>query len=48
MACARRLGFLLHIGTTHNDYVVVSIVVQNLVGIDAVVLITCRFLYIVC
>ena len=45
MAGARHLGFLLHIGTTH---VVVSIVFQNLVGIDAVVLITCRFLYIVC
>jgi len=28
-----------HVGTTHDDYLVVSIIVQNLVEIDAVVLI---------
>jgi len=30
---------LTYIGTTHKEYLVVFIVVQNLVGIDAVVLI---------
>jgi len=30
---------LTYIGTTHEEYLVVFIVVQNLVGIDAVVLI---------
>jgi len=31
--------------TTHDEYLVVSIVVQNLAGIDAVVLIICDFQY---
>jgi len=33
------------VGTTHKGNLVVSITVQNLVGIDAVVLIICTFLY---
>jgi len=31
------------VGTTYEGYLVVVITVQNLVGIDAVVLITCMF-----
>ena len=31
------------VGTTHEGYLVVFITVQNLVGIDAVVLIICTF-----
>ena len=31
------------VGTTHKEHLVVFITVQNLVGIDVVVLITCTF-----
>jgi len=31
------------VGTTHEGHLVVFIIVQNVVGIDAVVLITCAF-----
>jgi len=38
MAAVRHLGFAgMRIWTTHNDYLVVSIIVQNLVEIDEVV-----------
>ena len=40
MAAIRRLGFVGPIGTTHDEYLMVSIVVQNLVEIDAVVSLT--------
>jgi len=36
---------IVHMWTTHDEYLVVSIVVQNLAGIDAVVLIICDFQY---
>ena len=31
--------------TTHNEYLVVSVIEQNLIAIDAVVFITCDFQY---
>ena len=40
MAAVRHLGF---VGTTHEVHLMVFITVQNLVGIDAVVLIICTF-----
>ena len=41
MAAVRHLGFFwAPIGTTHDDHLRVSIVVQNFVEIDAVVSIT--------
>jgi len=38
----------VRIRTTHNEHLVVFSVVQILVGIDAVVLIICRFQYFAC
>ena len=43
MAAARHLGFVVLVWTTHKEHLVVFIVVQNLVGIDAVVSIICMF-----
>ena len=43
MAAVRHLGFVMCVGTTHEVHLVVFITVQNLVGIDAVVLIICTF-----
>ena len=37
------LGFVVCVWTTHEGHLVVFIAVQNLVGIDAVVLIICMF-----
>jgi len=34
---------VLGVGTTHEGYLMVFITVQNLVGVDAVVLIICTF-----
>ena len=47
MAAVRHLGFTvnLFIWTTHEEHLVVSIGVQNLVEIDAVVLKICKFSY---
>jgi len=46
MAAVRHLGFVgRRFGTTHDELLMVSIVVQNLVEIDAVVLITWNFQY---
>jgi len=35
----------VRVWSTHDEHLVVFIVVQNLVGIDAVVLIICKFKY---
>jgi len=35
----RHLGFVVDVWTTHDEYLLVLITVQNAVGIDAVVLI---------
>jgi len=43
MAAIRHLGFVMRIWTTREGHLVVFITVQNLVGIDAVVLIICMF-----
>jgi len=43
MAAVRHLGFVMFVRTTHEGHLVVFIAVQGLVGIDAVVLITCMF-----
>jgi len=43
MAVIRHLEFVLCVRITHKGPLVVFIVVQNLVGIDAVVLIICMF-----
>jgi len=43
MAAVRHLGFAVCIRTTHKGHLVVFIDVENLVGIDAVVLIICMF-----
>jgi len=43
MAAVRHLGFVMCVRTTHEGHLVVFIAVQNLVGIDAVVLIICMF-----
>ena len=43
MAAVRHLGFVMCVGTTHKGHLVVFITVQNLVGIDAVVLTLCTF-----
>jgi len=44
MAAVRHLGFVVCVRTTHEGHLVVFSAVQNLVGIDAVVLIICMFL----
>jgi len=44
MAAVCHLGFVIRVETTHEGHLVVFITVQNLVGIDAVVLIICTFL----
>jgi len=36
MAAVRHVGILAAIGTTHDDHLMVSIIVQNLVKVDAV------------
>ena len=44
MAAVRHLGFVVCVfGHTHKGHLVVFIAVQNLVGIDAVVLIICMY-----
>jgi len=45
MATVRHLGFVISmfVWTTHEEYLVVFITVQNFVGIDAVVSITCKY-----
>ena len=43
MAAVRHLGFVVCVRTTHEGHLVVFNAVQNLVGIDAVVLMTCVF-----
>jgi len=43
MAAVRRLGFGVCVRITHEGHLVVFMTVQNLVGIDAVVLIICTF-----
>jgi len=43
MAAVRHLGFVMCVWTTHEGHLVVFIIVQNLVGIDAVGLIICMF-----
>jgi len=44
MAAARHLGFVVRLpGTTHGEWLVVFIVVQNLVGIGRVILKICEF-----
>ena len=46
MAAVRHRGFVgARMRTSHDDYLVVSIIVQNLVEIDAVVSIICNFQY---
>jgi len=37
------LGFVVCVWTTHEEYLVLFIIVQNMVGIDALVLIICTF-----
>ena len=43
MAAVRHLGFVVCVRTIHEGHLVVFIAVQNLVAIDAVVLIICVF-----
>ena len=43
MAAVRHLGFVVCVRTTHEGFLVVFIAVQNLVGINAAVLIICMF-----
>jgi len=43
MAAVRHLGFTVYVRTTHEGHLVVFIAVQNLVGIDATVLIIRMF-----
>jgi len=43
MAPVCRLGFFVSVWTTHEKYLMVFITVQNLVGIDAVISIRCKF-----
>jgi len=43
MAAVSHLGFVMRVETTHEGHLVVFITVQNLVGIDAAVLIICTF-----
>ena len=43
MAAVRHLGFVICVRTTYEGHLTVFIAVQNLVGIDAVVLIICMF-----
>ena len=44
MAAVRHLGFVMGVGgTIHEGHLVVFTTVQNLAGIDAVVLIICTF-----
>jgi len=44
MAAVRHLGFgFTRVGTTHEEYLVVFVSVQNLVVIGAVISIVCKF-----
>jgi len=43
MAAVRHLGFVMCVRNTHEGHLSVFITVQNLVGIDVVVLIICMF-----
>ena len=43
MAAVRHLGFVICVRTTYEGHLTVFIAVQNLVAIDAVVLIICMF-----
>jgi len=45
MATVRHLGFIMSMFGQHTEYVVVFIIVQNFVGIDAVVSIICKYWY---
>ena len=45
MAAVRHLGFVMHVSGPHEGHLVVFITVQNLVGIDAVVLMICTFFH---
>ena len=43
MAVVRHLGFFTSVRTTHEEYLVVFVTVQNLVVIGAVISIVCKF-----
>ena len=43
MAAVRHLGFVVRICITHEEYLVVFVTLQNLVGIGAVISIVCKF-----
>ena len=43
MAAVRHLGLVMRVWNTHEEHSVVLIVMRNLVGIDAVVLMICMF-----
>jgi len=43
VATVRELAFVMRMWTTHEWHLVIFISVQSLVGIDAVVLIICKF-----
>jgi len=43
MAAVRHLGFFARVRTTYEEYWVIVIIVQNLVGINAIISITWKF-----
>ena len=43
MAAVRHLEFVVRVGTTYEEYLVVFVNVQNLVVIRAVISIVCKF-----
>ena len=45
MAAVRHLGFFTRVGTTHEEYLVVFVTVQNLVVIGAEISTVCKFYY---